>query len=42
MEERRNMKYLFEGYETLGGNGNGKDLYKRYMALPIEESEVEQ
>ena len=42
LEERRNMKYLFEGYETLGGNGNGKDLYKRYMALPIEESEVEQ
>ena len=23
-------------------NETGKDLYKRYMALPIEESEVEQ
>lgn len=39
LEERRNMEYLFEGYKTLGGNGNGRDLYKKYMALPIEESE---
>lgn len=39
LEERRNMEYLFEGYKNLGGNGNGKDLYKKYMALPIEESE---
>lgn len=39
LEERRNMKYLFEGYKRLGGNGNGKDLYKKYMDLPVEESE---
>lgn len=39
LEERRNLQYLFEGYEKLGGNGTGKDLYKRCMALPVEESE---
>ena len=36
MEERRNLEYLFQGYEKLGGNGTGKKLYERCMALPVE------
>lgn len=39
LEERRNLEYLFKGYEELGGNGTGRELYERCMALPVEESE---
>lgn len=42
LEERRNLEYLFRGYEKLGGNGTGRELYERCMALPVEkESEDE-
>ncbi len=41
LEERRNLEYLFKSYENLGGNGTGRELYERCMALPVEEKEEE-
>lgn len=34
MEEADALTELFEPYEVLGGNGNGKRLYEQAMALP--------
>ena len=34
MEEADSLMELYEPYEKLGGNGNGKRLYEQAMALP--------
>lgn len=35
VEELDNLKYLFEPYENLGGNGTAKELYERCKRLNI-------
>lgn len=32
-----NIRYLYNSYHALGGNGTGTELYNRAKALPIKE-----
>lgn len=34
--EMNNLKYLYNSYHELGGNGTGTALYERVLALPIK------
>lgn len=35
LDEFDNLKYLYEPYEELGGNGTGKELFTRCSKLPM-------
>ena len=35
LDEFDNLKYLYEPYEELGGNGTGKALFERCSKLPM-------
>ena len=35
VQDLDNLEYLYRGYSGLGGNGTGKELYKRCKSLPI-------
>ena len=35
IDELDNVKYLYESYHALGGNGTGTELYTRCKSLPI-------
>lgn len=37
IEELRNVRYLYESYHNLGGNGTGTELYNRIKNLEIRE-----
>lgn len=36
IDDLDNLKYLFEGYKALGGNGTGETLYNKVCNLPIK------
>lgn len=36
------LKYLYDSYHALGGNGTGTELYNRAKALPIKNSYTEE
>jgi len=31
-----NITQIYKPYEELGGNGTGKEMYKRYINLPLK------
>lgn len=35
LDEFDNLKYLYEPYKELGGNGTGKELFERCSKLPM-------
>ena len=35
LDEFDNLKYLYEPYKELGGNGTGKELFDRCSKLPM-------
>lgn len=37
VDEFDNLKYLYNAYHALGGNGTGTELYERCCKLPIRE-----
>ena len=34
--EMDNITQIYKPYEELGGNGTGKEMYKRYINLPLK------
>lgn len=34
VDDLENLEYIWKGYQALGGNGTGKVLYKKVLALP--------
>lgn len=36
ISEMNNLKTLYDGYSSLGGNGTAKELYERCQDLPIQ------
>lgn len=39
IQELDNLRYLYEPYEEMGGNGTGKQLYERCLKLPLIKEE---
>ena len=39
LEDKNNIEHLAKPYFALGGNGTGREIYERCMALPMEEQE---
>ena len=37
--ERENFENMYNQYHVLGANGVMDDIYRKFMALPLEESE---
>ena len=36
VDELSNLEYLYKPYAALGGNGTGKELYKKLKSMPTE------
>ena len=39
---RENFENMYQQYHTLGANGVMDDVYKKFMALPVEKQESEE